>query len=121
MAPLVLGLGIPATSSLTPWAFRAGVKKAIDFMNRDMNESPYDWEMFYLDQDMDFSLIAAKLREKPWDLVMIGRGMRTLDALAPLMEKIVNTVHADLPKTKIVFNTTIEKTRESCNRVLPVE
>lgn len=37
-----------------------------------MNSSPYDWEMFYLEPDTDFSLLVAKLREKSWDVVMVG-------------------------------------------------
>ncbi|KAI1191383.1 hypothetical protein F5B17DRAFT_307951 [Nemania serpens] len=121
MAPSVLGLGIPATSSLTPRLFRSGLQKALDAMEADMNSSPYDWEMFYLEPDTDFSLLVAKLREKSWDVVMVGRGLRTLDALTPFMEKIVNTVHEELPKAKIAFNATIDKTQEACRRVLPIE
>jgi hypothetical protein len=41
-------------------------------MEADMNSSPYDWEMFYLEPDMDFSRLVAKLREKNWDVVMVG-------------------------------------------------
>lgn len=48
-------------------------------------------------------------------------GLRTLDALTPFMEKIVNTVHEELPKAKIAFNATIDKTQEACRRVLPIE
>jgi hypothetical protein len=48
-------------------------------------------------------------------------GLRTLDALTPFMEKIVNTVHTELPKAKIAFNETINKTQEACRRVLPIE
>ncbi|KAI8628843.1 hypothetical protein F5Y19DRAFT_435065 [Xylariaceae sp. FL1651] len=121
MAPSVLGLGIPATSPLTPRLYRGKLQKALDFMEADMNSSPYDWEMFYLEPDMDFSVIVAKLREKNWDVVMVGRGLRALDELTPFMEKIVNAVHEELPKAKIAFNTTIEKTQEACKRVLPID
>ncbi|KAI1108499.1 hypothetical protein F5Y14DRAFT_456972 [Nemania sp. NC0429] len=121
MAPSVLGLGIPATSPLTPRLFRSGLQKVLTAMEADMNASPYDWEMFYLEPDGDFSLLVAKLREKNWDVVMVGRGLRTLDSLTPFMEKIVNTVHEELPKAKIAFNATIDKTQEAVRRVMPIE
>lgn len=72
MAPSVLGVGIPATSSLTPRLFRSALQRALDAMEADMKASPYDWEMFYLEPDTDFSLLVAKLREKSWDVVMVG-------------------------------------------------
>lgn len=72
MPPSVLGIGIPATSSLTPRLFRSGLQKMLDAMEADMTASPYDWEMFYLEPDSDFSLLVTKLREKSWDVVMVG-------------------------------------------------
>ncbi|KAI1169595.1 hypothetical protein F4777DRAFT_202914 [Nemania sp. FL0916] len=121
MPPSVLGLGIPATSSFTPRIFRSGLQKALDHMEADMKSSPYDWEMFYLEPDTDFSLLVAKLREKSWDVVMVGRGLRTLDSLTPFMEKIVNTVHEEVPRAKIAFNATIDKTQDAVRRVFPIQ
>lgn len=37
-----------------------------------MNASPYEWDMFYVDPDMDFEQLTAKLKEKQWDVVMVG-------------------------------------------------
>jgi hypothetical protein len=38
--------------------------------------------------------------------------------LTTFFEKIVNTVHEELPKAKFAFNTDINKTQEACRRVL---
>ena len=72
MASSVLGVGIPATSSLTPVEMQPGLQKALDIMESDMAASPYDWEMFYFTPDMPFDLWVSKLREKKWDIVMVG-------------------------------------------------
>ena len=72
MAPSVLGIGIPATSDMVPWLARGSLQKSLDIMEADMNASPYDWEMLYLTPDMAFDLCTTKLREKKWDVVMVG-------------------------------------------------
>ena len=72
MAPSVLGIGIPATSDMVPWLARGFLQKSLNAMDADMNASPYDWEMLYLTPDMAFDLCTTKLREKKWDVVMVG-------------------------------------------------
>jgi hypothetical protein len=72
MAPSILGIGIPATSDMVPWIARGSLQKSLDFMEADMNASHYDWEMLYLTPDMSFDLCTTKLREKKWDVVMVG-------------------------------------------------
>jgi hypothetical protein len=72
MAPSVLGIGIPATSDMVPLPARGSLQKSLNIMEADMNASPYDWEMLYLTPDMAFDLCTTKLREKKWDVVMVG-------------------------------------------------
>jgi hypothetical protein len=72
MAPSVLGIGIPATSDIVPWVARGSLQKSLNAMEADMNASPYDWEMLYITPDMSFDICTTKLREKKWDVVMIG-------------------------------------------------
>jgi hypothetical protein len=72
MASSVLGIGIPATSSLTPVELRDDLQKALDIMESDMTASTYDWEMFYFTPDMHFDLCISKFRQKKWNVVMVG-------------------------------------------------
>ncbi|KIN08710.1 hypothetical protein OIDMADRAFT_48556 [Oidiodendron maius Zn] len=121
MASSVLGVGIPATSSLTPVEMQPGLQKALDIMESDMTASPYDWEMFYFTPDMPFDLWISKLRQKKWDVVMVGMGLRKLDPLIPFFERIVNAVHTELPNAKFAFNTSIERTKEAVTRALDAD
>lgn len=72
MAPSVLGIGLPATSDIVPWIMRGSLRKSLDVMEADMTASPYDWEMLYLTPDMPFDVCTTKLKEKKWDVVMVG-------------------------------------------------
>lgn len=72
MAPTVLGLGIGHEGPLVPDHLRQGLKKALDGMESDMQASPYDWDMFYVEPDIDFDQVTQKLRQKQWDVVMVG-------------------------------------------------
>lgn len=45
-------------------------------------------------------------------------GIRKIDAAIPLFERIINTVHKELPEGKFAFNISIEKTREAVDRVM---
>ena len=49
---------------------------------------------------------------------MLIVGLRKTDALIPLFERIVNAIHAELPRAKFAFNISIETTRESVDRVV---
>jgi hypothetical protein len=62
------------------------------------------------------AVVRAALAEKPCDVVLIGAGVRTVPALLPLFERLVNVVHEHAPKAKICFNTRPDDTREAVLR-----
>ena len=72
MAPSVLGIGLPATSDIVPWIARGLLQKSLNVMEADMTASPYVWEMLYITPSMSFDICTTKLREKKWDVVMVG-------------------------------------------------
>lgn len=72
MTLTILGIGIAATSPLVPTHLRGQLQKVLDGMEADMQASPYDWEMLYVEPDMDIGLLTEKLKVKEWDGVMIG-------------------------------------------------
>ncbi|KAK9780041.1 hypothetical protein SCAR479_03165 [Seiridium cardinale] len=118
MAPSVLGLGVPASSPLVPDHLREPLGKALENLEAQMNASPYDWEFLDVGPDMDFEVLVRKLREKKWDAVMVGMGLRTMNDITPFFERIINTIHKQLPDAKFAFNAAIDKTLEACKRVL---
>ena len=47
----------------------------------------------------------AKLRERTWDVIVVGAGLRTLPPMADQFEKLINTIRRDAPNARIAFNS----------------
>ena len=62
------------------------------------------------------AMVSGALKEKMFDCVLIGAGIRTVPPLFLLFEKLVNLVHDKAPQAKICFNTRPEDTAESVQR-----
>ena len=58
------------------------------------------------------------LRQKPFDCVMIGAGVRAVPTHFLLFEKLINVVHANAPQAKLCFNTKPSDTAEAIQRWL---
>jgi hypothetical protein len=62
------------------------------------------------------ALVSAALKEKTFDCVLVGAGIRTVPPLFPLFEKLINLVHEGAPHAKICFNTVPDDTAVSVQR-----
>jgi hypothetical protein len=62
------------------------------------------------------AVVSAALKEKAFDCVLIGAGIRTVPPLFLLFEKLVNLVHATAPHAKMCFNTVPDDTAVSVQR-----
>jgi hypothetical protein len=62
------------------------------------------------------AVVAAALKEKTFDCVLVGAGIRTIPPMFALFEKLINVVHAGAPHAKICFNTVPEDTAVSVQR-----
>ncbi|MFJ8159819.1 hypothetical protein ACIRBY_02690 [Streptomyces sp. NPDC096136] len=51
------------------------------------------------------SILVAPLTERPWDVVVVGGGIRKTEQLLPLFEQIVNLVRLHAPQAAVAFNT----------------
>ncbi|MFD0069879.1 hypothetical protein [Streptomyces sp. NPDC127574] len=49
--------------------------------------------------------LAASLTSKPWDVVVVGGGIRKAEPLLPLFELTVNLIRRHAPRAAIAFNT----------------
>lgn len=58
----------------------------------------------------------AALDAGPWDVVLIGAGVRAIPAQFALFEKLINVVHEHAPKARICFNTRPDDTTEAVLR-----
>ena len=62
------------------------------------------------------AVVSAALKEKTFDCVLIGAGIRTVPSLFPLFEKLINLLHEGAPHAKICFNTVPDDTAVSVQR-----
>ena len=61
-------------------------------------------------------LVRHRLATAPYDVVVIGGGLRIPPKSLPLFEQLVNAVHAAAPTAAIAFNTTPQDTAEAAAR-----
>ncbi|MGI5487156.1 hypothetical protein [Microtetraspora malaysiensis] len=62
--------------------------------------------------------LVASLTERPWDVVVVGGGIRKTEQLLLLFEQIVNLVHRHAPQAAIAFNAGVADTVEAALRRL---
>ena len=61
-------------------------------------------------------VVRAALAAKPYDVVLIGAGIRVLPANFSLFERLINVVHEGAPRAKICFNTRPDDTQDAVLR-----
>jgi hypothetical protein len=82
-----------------------------------LRELGYDAKWLLIDRgETAEAVVSAALKEKAFDCVLIGAGIRTIPPLFLLFEKLVNVVHEGAPHAKICFNTVPEDTAVSVQR-----
>jgi hypothetical protein len=103
------GLGLDATKVL------AGLKSSEDELSR----LGYDVQMCYTDFGETAEVVVrSQLKQKLFDCVLIGAGIRTMPSKFLLFEKLVNVVHEHAPQAKLCFNTKPSDTAEAVRRWL---
>jgi len=64
------------------------------------------------------AVVQDQLRQKRWDCVMIGAGVRNNPSHFLLFEKLVNVVHEHAPQAKLCFNQLPSDIAEAVKRWL---
>jgi len=62
------------------------------------------------------TVVLNRLRQKQFDGVLIGAGVRTIPKYFILFEKLINVVHEHAPQAKLCFNTKPSDTAEAVQR-----
>ncbi|MFG2692362.1 hypothetical protein [Kitasatospora sp. NPDC048407] len=62
--------------------------------------------------------IVGALVTRPWDVVVVGGGIRKAEALLSLFEQVVNLVRRHAPGAAIAFNTGVSDSVEAAERWL---
>lgn len=79
----------------------------------------YAPELFLIDTGTkDLSNLSNQLKQKNYDGVVVGNGIRSVSANFILFEQIINVVHISAPRSKIIFNSLPSDTDEAIKRWL---
>jgi hypothetical protein len=82
-----------------------------------LRELGYDAKWLLLDRgETAEAVVSAALKEKTFDCVLVGAGIRTIPPMFSLFEKLINVVHEGAPHAKICFNTVPEDSAASVQR-----
>lgn len=64
------------------------------------------------------AVVAAALDSRPWNVVVVGGGIREAEEQLDLFERIINLVHRRAPDAAIAFNSTPADTYDAAARWL---
>jgi hypothetical protein len=62
------------------------------------------------------TVVLDRLKQKQFNCVLIGAGVRTIPKYFILFEKLINMVHEHAPQAKLCFNTKPSDTAEAIQR-----
>lgn len=75
--------------------------------------------LFGLDGSVDIEAVVTEaLDRRPWDVVVVGGGVRRAEDRLELFERIINLVRRHAPDAAIAFNSTPDGTFEAAARWL---
>lgn len=64
------------------------------------------------------SVVKTQLKQKPFDCILIGAGVRANPSNFILFEKLMNVVHENAPQARLCFNTSPNDTADAVKRWL---
>ncbi|MET9882559.1 hypothetical protein ABZZ20_05245 [Streptomyces sp. NPDC006430] len=112
---LVVGYDPQAIPGIDAQALRA----ALDAELARFGEHGIDAEMALVVFDAaSDSALAASLARRPWDVVVVGGGIRKTEQLLPLFERILNLIRRHAPQAAIAFSTSGGDSVEAAGRWL---
>jgi hypothetical protein len=119
-APRVLVIGLDPNRVPGPWD-PAPVAEAIAAGLARFAEAGIGAESCLLGldgSDAVEAVVTQALDGRPWEVVVVGGGLRDVEGQPTLFERIVNLVHRHAPGAAIAFNSTPEGTFEAAARWL---
>ena len=64
------------------------------------------------------ALVSEALKERPYDVIVIGAGLRTLPPMLEQFEKLINVLREKAPRAKLAFNSRPEDSDKAALRGL---
>jgi hypothetical protein len=112
---LVVGYDPQAIPGMDGEALRAALDKEVTRFGEHGIDAAMT--LVLLDESAEPALVRS-LSERPWDVVVIGGGIRKAEQLLQLFELTVNLVRRHAPQAAIAFNTSGGDSVEAAQRWL---
>ncbi|MFG2717724.1 hypothetical protein ACGFW5_05365 [Streptomyces sp. NPDC048416] len=112
---LVLGIDPRTVPGMDGDALRAGLDDELGLFATHGIEA--SMTLIALDETAETSVVTA-LKERAWDVVVIGGGIRKPEPLLTFFERVVNLVRRHAPAAAIAFNTSGGDSVEAARRWL---
>ncbi len=95
------------------------VLAALKSSEAELTRLGYSVQMCFTDLgDTAEAVVRSHLKQKRFDCILIGAGVRTIPSNFRLFEKLINVVHEHAPHAKLCFNTTPSDTAAAVQRWL---
>ncbi|KAF3936454.1 hypothetical protein ABW19_dt0206478 [Dactylella cylindrospora] len=119
-APSILYIGLPPTTKHLP---KDGpdperLANALDQAVKDCTSAGFDTDYCWFEPD-ELATFESKLKEKNWDAVIIGMGVRGQPSLTAHFERIVNMIREHDANIKLGFNSNPMDTPDAARRLFP--
>ncbi len=129
-SPSIMLIGVPVANKKAvmqggkepPAELIAMVRSQLEALPDQMRAVGVDYQVFYVAPDEADGLTRLRdaLKEKSFDGVVIGNGVRSNMPLTGWMEQIIDVVREGAPNAKLMFNTTPATTVDAVRRWFPI-
>jgi hypothetical protein len=119
LEPTLIDFSHPDYASTGQGLDAAKVLAGLKSSENELSRLGYDVQMCLTDfGETAEAVVRSQLKQKRFDCVLIGAGIRTIPSNFLLFEKLVNVVHEYAPHARISFNTKPSDTAEAVRRSL---
>ena len=116
--PSIVMTGLAVSSPLVPEHFRGGLREKLDGAIHDCHAHGDYLEHCELEPSK-MDRWEAKLKERQWQRVVIGNGVRVNMELTHFLERLIFLAHRHAPNAPVMFNTGPTDTLDAIRRWFP--
>eukprot|EP01117_Protostelium_nocturnum_P004037 TRINITY_DN15308_c0_g1_i1.p1 TRINITY_DN15308_c0_g1~~TRINITY_DN15308_c0_g1_i1.p1 ORF type:complete len:126 (-),score=20.01 TRINITY_DN15308_c0_g1_i1:76-453(-) len=119
-SPSVMLIGLPAGHHSIPEEVKPKIGAMLDQVGKDVANAGYQYDFFGVSPEEGTKPLVQKLKEKKYDGICIGFGVRGQGQLTVFFEDLVNAIVKNAPGTQLLFNSTPNDTLAAIKRRVPL-